>query len=374
MLTLEKQRDLQERNELLVKELGFRDKEIIYLQRQIAALKRHIFGAAKNEKISDEQMRLAFAELEKESVEQRESEKETVAYTRSKPKPKEAASRIPEDIEVVREEIIPEHVRENPEGYQRMGEEVTEELDIVPMRFVKRQIVRPKFVAKGLLDAKPVIAPLPARLIPGGLPAAGLVAFLIVSKFADHLPLYRLERIFGQRFGVGVARQRMCDWIGYAVDNWLSVIYHSIRKGLIDGDYLQVDETPIRYLDADRKGKSHKGYFWVFGRPGGDVCFDWRLGRGAEGAKAIAKDFEGWLQSDGYKVYDTVCADRPIQQVRPTHDASSTKPGRTASSRPSATCCSSASSTRSRPKLPTSTGPRNARHGVASKASPYSTS
>lgn len=72
----------------------------------------------------------------------------------------------------------------------------------------------------------------------------------------------------------------MCDWIGHVVDNYLSLIYRSIRQGLFESDYLQMDETPIRYLDSERKGKSHKGYFWVFGNPQGNVCFDWQLGRG----------------------------------------------------------------------------------------------
>ncbi|MCH6255908.1 transposase, partial [Puniceicoccaceae bacterium K14] len=105
------------------------------------------------------------------------------------------------------------------------------------------------------------------------------------------------------------------DWIGYACETWLSIIYRFIRNGLIAGDYLQVDETPIRYLDADRKGKSHKGYYWVFGRPQGDVCFDWRLGRGKAGAEAILSDFEGIVQSDGYSVYDSACQGKPIVQL-----------------------------------------------------------
>ncbi|MCH6259425.1 IS66 family transposase, partial [Puniceicoccaceae bacterium K14] len=105
------------------------------------------------------------------------------------------------------------------------------------------------------------------------------------------------------------------DWIGYACETWLSIIYRFIRNGLIAGDYLQVDETPIRYLDPDRKGKSHQGYYWVFGRPQGDVCFDWRLSRGKAGAEAILSDFEGIVQSDGYAVYDSACQGKSIVQL-----------------------------------------------------------
>ena len=81
-------------------------------------------------------------------------------------------------------------------------------------------------------------------------------------------------------------------------------------------DYLQIDETPIRYLDNERKGKSHKGYFWVFGNPKGNVCFDWQPGRGRAAAQSILNDFTGsLLQSDGYIVYDSVTRDTDIIQL-----------------------------------------------------------
>ncbi len=131
-----------------------------------------------------------------------------------------------------------------PEAFERIGEEVTEEPDVLPMTVI-------------------LTAALPPRVVPGGLPAAGLIAFLRVAKYVEHLPLYRLEKAFAQRFGVRLKRPRMCDGIGYAIENGLAIISHSIRQGLIGGDYLQIDETPIRYLDAHRKGKSASGYLWV---------------------------------------------------------------------------------------------------------------
>lgn len=329
MLTLEEQVRLKEENEALHSqnqslscenrslscENGNLSSENRHLRRQIEALKRKFFGSPACERVSDEQMVLALAELEHEAAEQAAVEKEVVAYSRREPRPSEAVSRLPEDIETVREEIVPEEVRQDPQAFERVGEEVTEEIDIVPMKFVRRLIVRPKFKRKGDLDAVPFLAPLPPRVVPGGIPAAGLVAQLIVWKYVDHLPLYRIERILRERFSVRIARQRMCDWIGYAVENWLSIIYRSIRNGLLAGDYLQIDETPIRYLDTERKGSSHKGYLWVFGRPDGDVCFDWSLGRGRKAADAIVSTFEGLLQSDGYKVYDAACEHRPIVQL-----------------------------------------------------------
>jgi len=312
MPTLEEQRSRIEELEVEVNDLSSENR---YLKRQIEALKRKLFGSPASERVSDAQLALSLEELEEEGEEQAATEKEVIGYARRGPRPAGATARLPGDLETVVEEIVPEEVKADPEAYERIGEETTRELDVIPMKFVQRVTVRPKFKRKGQPGAAPFCAPLPPRLVPGGIPAAGLVAQIIVWKYADHMPLYRLEKVFRERFGVRVPRQRMCDWISFTVENWLSIIYRSIRSGLIGGDYLQIDETPIRYLDTERKGKSHKGYFWVFGRPGGDICFDWSLGRGAKAAGKIVSEFEGLLQSDGYQAYDSACEGRPILQL-----------------------------------------------------------
>ncbi|WED66365.1 IS66 family transposase [Synoicihabitans lomoniglobus] len=314
VLRLECER-LEQENHVLGTELKALNAEMAYMQRQLEALKRKLFGQSRGEQVSEAQLNLALDEMERERAQQEEVPKEVIGYARRRPQAEESQARLPEDLETITEEIIPEEVRAEPEAYERIGEEVTEELDVQPMKVIRRRIVRPKFKRKGQAAAAPFIAPLPARVIPGGLPAAGLIAFLLVAKYVDHLPLYRLEKSFKQRFGVKLPRQRLCDWTGYAIENWLLIIYHSIRQGLIGGDYLQIDETPIRYLDPDRKGQSSRGYLWVYGHPGGDLCFDWSLGRGKAAAEAIVCEFTGLLQSDGYQVYDRVSEGREITQL-----------------------------------------------------------
>lgn len=306
---------LRSRLRLLELEKAGLEAELALSRRQIEALKRKLFGSPQCESVSDAQLHLALAELGQETAEQAASEREVVGCSRRRRGSAAREPRLPEDVETVTVEIVPEEVKEDPGSYERVGEETTEEIDVVPMKLIRRLIVRPKFKRKGDIDAIPFLAPLPGRVVPGGIPSAGLVAHLIVSKYVDHLPLYRMEKALRQRFGASIPRQRMCDWIAYAAENWLSIIYRSIRNGLLGGDCLQVDETPIRYLDTDRKGKSHKGYLWAFGRPGGDLCFDWRLGRGRAGADAIASSFEGLLQSDGYAVYDAACSGKAIAQL-----------------------------------------------------------
>lgn len=289
--------------------------ELTYVKRQLEALKRKLFGTSRGEQVSAAQLQLALAELEQENTAQAEAPKEVIAYSRREPRAAETQARLPEELETITEEIIPAEVQAEPEAYRRIGEEVTEEIDVVPMKVIRRRIVRPTFVRRDQPDRAPFTAALPARVVPGGLPSAGLIAFLLVAKYVDHLPLYRLEKSFAQRFGVKLPRQRLCDWTGYAIDTWLAAIYHSIRQGLIGGDYLQIDETPIRYLDPGRAGQSARGYLWAFGRPGADLCFDWSPSRGRSAAEGIVRDFRGRLQSDGYAVYDAVCAERGIVQL-----------------------------------------------------------
>ncbi|MGY8717580.1 MAG: IS66 family transposase [Verrucomicrobiia bacterium] len=340
MLTTLEQTQLKARNGQLEEELSDRDRrlerlaeshakkereltqakrelesELLYVRRQLEALKRKLFGQSRSEQVSAAQLQLALQELEQEALAQLAATREVVGYTRERARPEAAATKLPEELETITEEIIPAEVQAEPEAFERIGEEVTEELDVLPMKVIRRRIVRPKFKRKVGAKTEILTAPLPARVVPGGLPAAGLIAFLLVAKYVDHLPLYRLEKAFAQRFGVKLRRQRMCDWMGYAIENWLAIIYHSIRQGLIGGDYLQIDETPIRYLDPDRKGKSARGYLWVYGQPKGDICFDWALGRGKAAAEPIVREFTGVLQSDDYAVYDSVCASREITQL-----------------------------------------------------------
>lgn len=192
MLTLVQQRELQNRNAELERRLSERNHELTEkehriekLKWELAELKRKLFGNKQGESVSDEQLQLALAELEAERQEQQLSEKEVAGYTRKKEK-SDPKPRIPDHLEEVEEIIIPEEVRADPGGWECIGEEVTEELDMEPARFIKRRIIRPKYVRKGETDRKPVVAPLPPRVIPGGIPSAALMAFLIVSKYADH--------------------------------------------------------------------------------------------------------------------------------------------------------------------------------------------
>jgi transposase len=166
---------------------------------------------------------------------------------------------------------------------------------------------------EGELSSQPVVtAPMPAqfRVIPGCMAACGLLVFLMVSKYCDHLPFYRIQQIFKRQYKVELDRTTMCHWMKRCAE-LLRILYEALRLELLSGNYLQIDETKIRLLDPETKGKAKNSYFWVIKKPGGGVLFHFDPGRGHEVAMDLLKGFIGKLQSDGYNAYTAL-----IKRVR----------------------------------------------------------
>jgi transposase len=189
-----------------------------------------------------------------------------------------------------------------PEAWRCIGQEVSEQLDYEPGRFLRRRVVRRKYVHRTELDSAPVIALLLERLLDRSLPAPGLLAQIVVGKYCDHLPLYRQEQIYQQRHGVNLPRQSLARWVELAAD-WCKPIYEHIRLGVMGGGYVQVDETPVDYLEPGH-GKTKQGYLWTCSRPGGEVFYRWETSRAAACLENIIPvDFKGTVQCDGYSAY-----------------------------------------------------------------------
>jgi hypothetical protein len=131
----------------------------------------------------------------------------------------------------------------------------------------------------------------------------------MLSKYDDHLPLYRQEQQFA-RLGVNFPRQMLCDWVEHGA-RWLQPVVRQMKAELLAGDYLQVDETPVKVMDPEVKGRCATGYLWLAGRPGADVIFEFHPGRGKAYAQALLGDFAGYLQRDGYGVYGALARERP---------------------------------------------------------------
>lgn len=276
------------------------------LRQKVDWLLKKIFGGGQGEKVDPAQLQLVLKGLEGVVVTEA-GLKETLQKEKAPPRPRSRGRKPLPAVEEQRIVMEPVEVEIGNGQWTRIGEERTEELDLQPAKFIKRVYLRPKYIHRG--DGRIVVAKLPNRFLEKSIPGPGLLAQIIIQKYDDHLPLYRQEKIFLEQFGIKIPRQRMSDWLERAA--WeLRPIYREMEQRLFKGGYLQADETPIRYLDPDNPGQSHQGYLWVYGRPGGDVIFDWQTGRSQEAAKAKLKNFKGRLQSDGYPVYECVAREQ----------------------------------------------------------------
>ena len=289
------------------------ERENTLLRQKIDALVRRLFGS-QSERLDPAQLQLLLQGIAEASIPESAAPAEATLEVEPaplRPPAKHARSaRLPAHLPVVEEVLDPEPVRAEPAAWRCIGAEVSEQLDYEPARFLRRRLIRRKCVRRGDVDATPLIAPLPPCLQERGLPTAGRLAQVLIAKYADHLPLYRQEAIHRQRHGVHLPRQTLARWVGLAAD-WLRPIYDAIRTGVLAGGYIQVDETPIAYLEPGH-GSTRQGYLWTEVRPGGDVLFDWQTGRGAKClAHVISSGFSGTLQCDGYQAYPAFIHARP---------------------------------------------------------------
>jgi transposase len=272
-----------------------------FLKLKLQAALGKLFGKS-SEKISPDQLALEFGvDSVAPGTPEAEAEVEEVAVPRKKRKHKPLSERIPEDLPVEEVVIEPAEVLAEPEAFKRIGEEVTEELDVVPTKFFKRRTVRPKYVRKADRSRPPVVAPAPKRIIENSYASAGLLATIVLAKYADHLPLYRQAQINKTRHGVDISRQTMTDWM-FRLAQMLAMIYEAMREEIRSQNYLQIDETPVRYQDPG-SGKCGQGYLWPYHAPGKAVFFEWHTGRGSECLDQTLKGFKGIVQSDGYSAY-----------------------------------------------------------------------
>ncbi|HEV2207407.1 MAG TPA: IS66 family transposase [Verrucomicrobiae bacterium] len=266
------------------------------LRQKIDLLIRRVFGSS-SERLDKTQLELLLQLPE--SLTREEPAASWTAPITSRCPHKERAPRLPENLPVIVEVIDPEPVKQKPEAWRCIGQEVSEQLDFEPGRFLRRRTIRRKYVHRVDLNRVPLIAPLPERLLDRSLPAPGLLAQVLVGKYCDHLPLYRQEQIYGQRHRVHLPRQTLARWVELAAD-WLKPIYEHIRTGVMAGGYVQVDETPIDYLEPGN-GKTKQGYLWTVHRPGRDGFYHWQTSRAAACLdEVVPVHFTGILQSDGY--------------------------------------------------------------------------
>lgn len=286
-------------------------RELAEAQARIAELSRELFGP-KADRLTPEQqdqMNQLLADMEAESqqpapdsadvLEPEESPKESKRHRKTRhPLPAEMET----ETITIEPDLAPCPCCGKMPG--RIGEEVSEEIDIIPARLIRRRTVRPKYACP-CGEAGVAVAALPPRLIPQSRLGLGLAVFIVLARFDDHLSYYRLDQQFRERHLVEIPRQQMVQWIEH-IANWLRPLVERMWQAMCASGYLQVDETPVKVLDPDVKGKAAQGYLWFYAVPGGDVFIEFDSSRGLEPVRRRLTGFAGTIQTDAYEVYESL--------------------------------------------------------------------
>lgn len=289
--------------------------KIMTLEWELSSLKRMVF-ASKSERVipivSPSQLEL---ELGLQPVEASQISKQQVSYERQVKTKTEGHKReplpasLPRETEVIEPEFI-------PEGARLIREVVTEKLCLDPIHVYVKRIVRRCYsiekVNATLSDEQitentrgVIIAPLPYDPFPHFNAHISLIAWVFVSKFVDHLPLYRISKIL-KREGCFIAESTLNDWFA-AICRKLQPLYDYLQTLILQTNYLQADESPIKVLSSQDSKSPLRGYMWVLNDPVRRLnCFQYKPGRGEKHIVDLLKNFSGQLQTDGYKVYDSL--------------------------------------------------------------------
>jgi transposase len=285
------------------------------LQHLLLKLKRRQFGR-KSEQLPEEQLLFAFEEIEAAlAANAAEAGRQSPALREQQARRRRSGrGRLPAHLPRVEVVLAPEATAcpccRGP--LVEIGSDAAERLDVIPAQFRVVVTKRPKLACRACAGVV-LQAPAPARLVEGGMPTEATVAHVLVSRYADHLPLYRQAQILARQ-GIEVGREVLADWAGTAAVEIMPVV-RRMHELLLASPRLFADETTMPVLDPGR-GRTKKGFAWAIARDdrpwGGTdppaVAFHYAPGRGAEHAKALLADYRGILQCDGYAAYKGLAA------------------------------------------------------------------
>jgi transposase len=292
------------------KALKFKDAKIEKITFELQRLKNWQFSAH-SERMTAEQRQL----FEDTLVEDREDLQAQLDELLGQERDKDSPSR---ERRMRRRAALPAHLRRVEHHHEpqdtvcdcgkqmvRVGEDVSERLDIVPAEFFVHRHVRGKWACK--CCEKLVQEPVDPQIIDGGIPTAALLAHLLVSRFVDHLPYYRIEKI-NARSGVHTPRSTLAAWAGRA-GAALTPLYEALRAFALSSGVLHIDETPVSMLDPGA-GKTKRAYVWGYARSVFDaqpcVVYEFCTGRGAKYPVEFLTGWNGTIVCDDYKAYETV--------------------------------------------------------------------
>jgi len=293
-----------EREKQLLELVEAQAKKIEILEAKIDFLTQKLYGKS-SEQLDKEQLQLELDGVKKDEAVSEEVEVNDPELT-AKQHPKRGKRnrpKLPENLPVEVETLIPLEVQADPEAFEKIGEKVTERLDIEPAKLSIRRTIRPRYKSKQ--KGHLVSSPLPPSLLEKSILSPSLLSYILCSKYCDHLPLYRQEQIFNRRYGLSINRSTMCEWVNLAAE-YLEPIYKLIARELRESQHLQIDETPIRYLCENG---SKEGRVWVYTNQSVGVLYDWHNNRKNTCLDSILLDdehrFKGIIQCDGYEAYNT---------------------------------------------------------------------
>lgn len=287
---------------------------IALLEQKVDYLIKQLYGK-KSEKLDPGQLELLLNPEEAKKPDAAECDQDVPAADQEQENPagkprRKRQSRLRKSIEslpCIEEVIEPAEVKENPEVFRRIGEEVSERLEVTPARYFRKRIVRPTYVSILDPEGAPNTAALPAPLLEGSVLSASLAADILSKKYCYHMPFQRQEWELRTVYGIEISRALMCHWHGHLAGA-LEPLYKLIASDLRNSGYLQVDETPIGYLEPGH-GRTKTGYMWVYHNPEAGVLYDWHSSRAGTCLDNILIDkttgeyFKGVLQTDGYSAY-----------------------------------------------------------------------
>lgn len=299
-----------ERIAQLEKKLQWAELRIQVLEEQLRLQRIKKYGAG-SEKLND-------AQLELLELEPGVSDAEVVAESQrpALPPPTTHAKRkhpgrqaLPADLPRVEKVIAcaPEQCTCAVCGQTKVviGYEESEQLDVQPARYFVLVSKREKRACKACGEGGVAAVPAPVRIVEKGLVSDRVVIDTVISKYCDHLPLYRQSAILERETGVAISRATLDGWV-MTVGGLLVPVIGAMRSELLAGGYIQADETPVGVQTHDRRGRNHQAYLWQYGKPGGGVVFDFQMSRGRDGPKRFLGSFAGLLQTDAYIAYEKV--------------------------------------------------------------------
>lgn len=281
------------------------------MQGQLQALLRARYGS-KVESIPPGQLRLFEGMTENaEEVEVPVAPNETVSKSHGRKRISKALPRVPQVYDVSASEIPCPGCGEDR---QIIGEEKSEQYDYSPASIKVIEHIRLRRACKSCAEHV-IIAPRPASVIEKGMAAPGMLAYVATSKYADHLPLNRLEGIF-KRDGASISRSTMCDWMA-GTARCLLPIYERMKELVRSSRVIWTDDTPVKLQDRDHERNIRKGRVWVYigDSENSLTVFDFTDSRKRDGPLNFLHDFSGFLQADAFSGYDCIFAGGRVKEV-----------------------------------------------------------